>query len=382
MSAPRGEAGMRRGQAAPDADVPAPSAPLVDVTTRRCLLAAGLWLGSTAALASAAPTMALAQAKPSEADELTPPAPRAIEVRARAIEHFDLRDRAHRRFGALQFRSGMILTSGFRGFGGLSALRLDPRGERFVAISDKATWFTGRIVYDGATMSGLADVEAAPLLGPDGRPLRSRKWYDSESLAFDGGTAYVGFERVNQIVKFDFGRDGVRARGHPIAVPPALRKLPNNKGIESLVAVPKPHPLAGTLIALSERGLDPDRNTIGFLIGGRSPGQFAVRRTSNYDIADATLLPGGELLILERKFSWFEGVHIRIRRIALNAIVPGATVDGPAIFEADLGNEIDNMEGLDVHVDADGAIVLTMVSDDNFSMLQRTLLLQFTLETD
>jgi hypothetical protein len=374
MNAPRGEAGKR-------SDPTATAVPDFATTTRRKLLAAGLSLGGAAALAGFAPTLALAQARPIEGDELTPPAPRSIEVRARPIDHFDLRDRAHRQFGALQFRSGLILTSGFRGFGGLSALRLDPRGERFVAISDKATWFTGRIVYDGTALSGLADVEAAPLLGPDGMPLRSRKWYDSESLAFDGGTAYVGFERVNQIVKFEFGRDGIRARGQPIAVPP-LRKLPNNKGIESLVVVPKPHPLAGTLIALSERGLDAERNTIGFLIGGKSPGQFSVRRTANYDIADAALLPGGELLILERKFSWFEGVHIRIRRIALSTIVAGATVDGPAIFEADLGNEIDNMEGLDVHVDAGGAIVLTMVSDDNFSMLQRTLLLQFTLEAD
>ena len=31
---------------------------------------------------------------------------------------------------------------------------------------------------------------------------------------------------------------------------------------------------------------------------------------------------------------------------------------------------------------ADGETVLTMVSDDNFSMLQRTLLLQFTLAPD
>jgi hypothetical protein len=37
------------------------------------------------------------------------------------------------------------------------------------------------------------------------------------------------------------------------------------------------------------------------------------------------------------------------------------------------------MEGIDSHVDAAGDTVLTMVSDDNFSMLQRTLLLQFTL---
>ena len=51
----------------------------------------------------------------------------------------------------------------------------------------------------------------------------------------------------------------------------------------------------------------------------------------------------------------------------------------PAIFDADLGDEIDNMEGIDAHVTPEGDTVLTMVSDDNFSMIQRTLLLQFTL---
>jgi hypothetical protein len=37
------------------------------------------------------------------------------------------------------------------------------------------------------------------------------------------------------------------------------------------------------------------------------------------------------------------------------------------------------MEGIDAHVTPDGETVLTLVSDDNFSMLQRTLLLQFAL---
>jgi hypothetical protein len=85
------------------------------------------------------------------------------------------------------------------------------------------------------------------------------------------------------------------------------------------------------------------------------------------------------LLVLERKFSWFAGVGIRIRRIALKSIAPGALVDGQAIFEADLGHEIDNMEGIDAHVTDAGETVLTLVSDDNFSPIQRTLLLQFTL---
>ena len=58
---------------------------------------------------------------------------------------------------------------------------------------------------------------------------------------------------------------------------------------------------------------------------------------------------------------------------------PGALFDGPSIFDADLGQEVDNMEGIDAHVTPEGDTVLTLVSDDNFSLLQRTLLLQFTL---
>ena len=37
------------------------------------------------------------------------------------------------------------------------------------------------------------------------------------------------------------------------------------------------------------------------------------------------------------------------------------------------------MEGIDAHITGDGETMLTMVSDDNFSMIQRTLLLQFAL---
>jgi hypothetical protein len=37
------------------------------------------------------------------------------------------------------------------------------------------------------------------------------------------------------------------------------------------------------------------------------------------------------------------------------------------------------MEGIDVHLTPEGDTVLTMISDDNFSLLQRTLLLQFKL---
>ncbi len=327
---------------------------------------------------AAIPVRAYAR-EPIAPDEFTVAAPVSIEVNARPIPSFDTRDRARVRFGALEYRSGLILTSRFRGFGGLSGLRLDAKGERFIAISDKGSWFTGRIVYRGREMTGLDDVEAAPLLGPDGRPITARGWFDTEAIALDGSLVYVGLERVNQILRYDFSKGFTRSRGEVVPLPAAARKLPYNKGLEALVVVPKGLALAGTLIAISERGLDSDGNIIAFLIGGKTPGQFSLRRSDNFDVSDAVLLASGELLVLERKFSWLAGVGIRIRRIALKSVAPGAVVDGPSIFDADLAHEVDNMEGIDAHVTPEGDTVLTLVSDDNFSMIQRNLLLQFTL---
>ena len=350
--------------------------------TRRRVLnftAAGL---SVAAMPGVARAQLATQPPPKRGarDEFSVAAPAAIEVNARPIAAFDPRDPQRKRFGALEYRSGLVLTSRFPGFGGLSAWRwLETKGERFISVSDHGAWFTGRILYRGWEMSGLADVEAAPLLGPDGRPITARGWYDSEAIALDGNLAYVALERVNQVLRYDFSKGFTRARGEVVPLPPAARKLPYNKGLEALVVVPKGLPLAGTLIAISERGLDRNRNLIAFLVGGPTPGQFSVVRSDDFDVSDAVLLPNGELLVLERKFSWLAGLGIRIRRIALKSLAPGAVVDGPSIFEADLGHEVDNMEGIDAHVTPDGATVLTMVSDDNFSLLQRTLLLQFVL---
>ena len=303
----------------------------------------------------------------------------AIELRSEPIAAFDVRDPSRRQFGLLEFRGGLVLRSRDRNFGGISAIRVAADGAHFIALSDKGWWFRGRLLYEGSRPSGIAEAEMAPILGSDGRPLAARGWYDTESIAQDGGTLYVGIERVHQIVRFNYGKDGLLARGRPIPVPPGLRSLPSNRGLEALVFVPKGLPLAGTLIAISERGLDAAGNINAFLIGGAKPGSFAVRRSSNYDITDAALLPGGAVLLLERRFSWSSGLAVRMRRIALAEIKPGATVDGPVLLEADLGYEIDNMEGLSVHRIPDGEIVLTLISDDNFSPLQRTLLLQFTL---
>jgi hypothetical protein len=306
-------------------------------------------------------------------------APVRIEIRARPIAALDNHDESKRRFGMLEFRGGLQLTSPYKEFGGISAIRVAPDGAHFIALSDKGRWLRGRIVYAGSRPTGIADAEMAPMLDAEGKPLASRKWYDTESIAEDGDTLYVGIERVNRIVKFDYGKHGLAARGVPVPVPEGVRTLPSNLGLEALVVVPKGMPLAGTLIAISERGLDSAGNIKSFLIGGPSPGEFTVKRTDEFDISDSAITRGEDLLLLERRFSWARGLGIRIRRIALNAVRPGAVADGPVLFFADFGQQVDNMEGLSVHQTAKGETVLTLISDDNFSAIQRTLLLQFTL---
>jgi hypothetical protein len=339
-----------------------------------------LEMAATGLSAVAASGIARAQfVAPPSSSGRTDDASISVDVKARSIPWFDRNDHDRVGFGKLEYRSGLVLTSPFPRFGGLSGLRLDARGERFISFSDRGHWFTGRIVYEGRAMTGLADVKSAPMLGPDGKPITARGWFDSESIALEDSFVYIGLERVNKVLRFDFSKGFTRARGEIVPLPKAASKLPSNQGLEALVLVPKGQPLAGTLIAMSERGLDANGNLIAFLVGGPTPGQFSVRRTEDFDISDAVLLPAGDLLILERKFSWLSGIGIRIRRVALTSVAPGAVIDGPSIFEAGLANEVDNMEGIDAHLTAEGETVLTMVSDDNFSLIQRTLLLQFAL---
>jgi hypothetical protein len=306
--------------------------------------------------------------------------PVAITVNAKTIDSFLPRDLDQIRFGPLEFRGGLEMTSPFKEFGGFSALRMAVDGAHFVSLTDRGYWLTARILYEHGRPVGIDDTEMAPVLGPDGRPLAARGWWDTESLADQDGLFYVGIERVNRIVRFDFAKFGVRARASVVATPPGIATLPNNRGLEALAIAPRGTKLAGTLIAFSERGLDAAGNLKAFLIGGPTPGEFTVKRRDDFDISDCTVLPDGDILLLERRFSLLRGgIAMRLRRLHLPDIKPGALVDGPVLFEADMGYQIDNMEGISTHRTAAGDLILTMISDDNFSFLQRTILLQFKL---
>jgi hypothetical protein len=83
--------------------------------------------------------------------------------------------------------------------------------------------------------------------------------------------------------------------------------------------------------------------------------------------------------VLERRFRYSEGVKMRIRRIAESEPKRGCLIEGETLLEADYNLNIDNMEGIAAHRVVSGETILTLISDDNFSLLQRTLLMRFAL---
>ena len=94
----------------------------------------------------------------------------------------------------------------------------------------------------------------------------------------------------------------------------------------------------------------------------------------------ARRLPGGDVIVLERGFTRQHGSEIRLRRIGAAAIEADAVLDGEVVAELRPLLNVDNFEALDSRVDSSGAVLLYLLSDDNFNERQRTLLMLFALE--
>jgi hypothetical protein len=362
----------------------------VNVPSRAAALFTARLVAATVALgvfARFAPGIVAESDKP--ADKSAPASQQAtsIEVRARAIDRFDRANPDRQQFGRLRFRGGLVLTSLAKEFGGYSALALAPDGRRFVALSDEGTWLVGDIAYDGARPKGIVNTRVGPLVGLKGRALNSKRDLDAESLALlEGtlgqGTVLIGFERNHRIGRFPIGPQGIGPPTGYLKLPPEARRMRSNSGLEA-VAVLHGDPHRGAVVAFAEQLLDERRNHTGWLWHQGEPQRLSLVNIRDFDITDAAALPDGDLVVLERFFRMTEGVKMRLRLIKAADLRPGAPLDGEVLLEADGGYEIDNMEGLAVHQDSRGETVLTLISDNNFnSLLQRTLLLQFTLLAD
>jgi hypothetical protein len=315
-------------------------------------------------------------------------AAQAIEVRASALPHFRPSAPGVKRFGDLEFRGGLVLTSPSERFGGWSGLVMGTDGRRLLAISDVGSWMSADVAYDDAgAPAAFASARIGPLLGEDGRPLRGKREQDAESVALvDGtleqGTLLIGFERRHRIGRFPVRGGEVQAPSGFLPLPGEADSMPPNEGIEA-IAVLQSGPLRGSPVAFAERLVGGDGYHTGWIWVEGQPRRIQLQDIEGFAISDAAGLPDGGLLILERFYEQSadgrKDRRMRIRRLSAGEIEPGARLAGHTVVQADSGCEIDNMEGLAVHRGAQAQMVVSLISDDNFNPDQRTVFLQFTL---
>jgi hypothetical protein len=281
------------------------------------------------------------------------------------------------RVGRLSWRGGLQISSSDPRFGGLSSLLVSRDGVRMTTLTDKGYWITARLKYDKrGALTGIGGGEIGALRGPGGRSVAGTRQGDSESLARLGGGLVVGLEGDrHRLWAYPADLRPLRRRPYPLAAPRDLASAHINGGLEALAELPD-----GGLFAVAERFPEPPEDFHAWIFtAGRWRGRRYARHGMFHPVGAAALRPGG-LLVLERRFTWIGGLASRVVQLGAAALDSGRVLRGAEIALLDRPLLTENFEGIDTRPGPDGAMLVYLVSDDNFNALQNTLLVMFALE--
>lgn len=269
--------------------------------------------------------------------------------------------------GPLEPAGAWVLDSPNTAFGSYSALIALGDGT-LLAASDKGSMlrFTPPGVRPAHVAIGYFGVDG-------GRPKRQ---LDIESLARDpaSGRLWLGFEGDNRIERHDAG-----FRSAATVHPEAMRDWPSNQGAEAMTRLAD-----GRFIVIAEGTRSWSREEVPGLLfpsdpaAGAEPVRFRVVPPGGYQPVDMAELPDGRVLILLRDVVWglppgFSGKLMLADPATIRA---GEVWRMEPLVDLDPPLPSDNYEGLAVVPDGSGGTVLWLISDDNDSLPQQTILLR------
>lgn len=258
---------------------------------------------------------------------------------------------------------------------GLSGLAWDQDEGLLYAISDFGRLFQLLPVFRDGQLVDVRIVDGYPLTDSRGRPLRY-PWSDAEGLTLRNGAngirgdseLLVSFERRPRVRVYTPRGRRLGSEPMPARLDDAGNYSDPNRALESITL----HPRWGLLLA-PELPLRGDRVSALFAQSGRR-WRYPLSAAPGSALVALEALPDGSLLALERAFvSRYLPFTISLRRVQLPADGDIASVNDVAVFNTGQGWHLDNFEGLARHRDRR----FFMVSDDNDSIWQNTLLVYF-----
>jgi hypothetical protein len=298
-----------------------------------------------------------------------------IELRTTQVS-LDLTDPDRVTVGDLTYLGGLSLNSPHRDFGGWSGMWINPDSNRLVVVGDRGHWLTADIAFSAdGRLADLTDAHLFPMLGTDGIAIEP-PWADAESIAALDGGLLVAFERAHRFWWYAGTTPDALAVAVPVPVfhPHSMHDAPPNGGIEALTALGD-----GNLLAFAEELTGP-QGTLGWITNGdgmETP--ISLATIDGYVPTGAATLANGDVLVLERLFN-FLGFRSRIRIFAQSEIVGDGAIFGTQIARLVRPLVTDNFEAIST-VETPTGTLIYILSDNNFSVLQRTLLLVFKLKS-
>ncbi|MEQ1610163.1 MAG: esterase-like activity of phytase family protein [Hyphomonadaceae bacterium] len=300
--------------------------------------------------------------------------------------------------GGLNFVAGFHLTSDDKRFGGLSGLDFRDHGN-LLAVSD-----TGFFVWLDLAEDGVTPVSAriAAMRDGAGKVFPTKGEGDAEGLALQDGLALVSFEGVHRVLAYDIGECGTRARGASVgwnmenAIVASKISAEGNEGAEALAITHDWRLFSGleTRVGkesiLSARPLEV-RAKFDLKIGKNAPELVGLDLVESGDEVHAFSLHRSSRALTSNAITIVETVferdldHTNLQARVVSGIDERArstfkTKSSRTLAEMNLLLTIDNYEGIAAKQMPDGHTRLFLVSDDNFSASQRTLLMVFDVK--
>jgi hypothetical protein len=273
------------------------------------------------------------------------------------------RDESQRQVGRLVYQKGWQLSSDDFRFGGISALHVE--GGELTAISDAGDVF--RFPTPGSNTQQVR-IFRLP------RSREHRPNVDAESLVVEGRKLWVGLETQRSVWRYALPAWSLEHTESPSG----MRNWRANRGLEAMLRLPD-----GRFL-LFEEGVSADGTSELLLFDsdptekGPPPDRLRYRPPEGYRITDAALLPDGRALFLNRRLGLRHRISAKLTLASLEGLAEGIILEAEEIAHLRRPLNVDNMEALSV-TQEQGRTILWIASDDNFTPLQRTLLIKFAL---
>ena len=323
-------------------------------------------------IAAVCALLALGACAPSSASAPIPEQWRSISVEARPAQL------GADHVGSLRFRGGLVLRSSDAGFGGWSDLAV-LADNRVIAESDTGEWLSMNLRLDAnGTLTGVSDARIALMRDEHGQPFENKEAGDAEDLAqLPDGRFAVSFEQTQTIRIYDLNRDGPFGAAQPGPGLAGTEHLAPNVGLEGLAV-----DADGALIVGAEEGPHGASDLWRVPLNAAAPVAPIARYplATGFGLSSLDRLPSGDFVALERFYAPVIGVRIRISRFTAHDLDVGGEIHKQELALLRAPMSLDNFEGVSAVRRPDGGVRLYLISDDNFSAHQRTLIYAFDVE--